>query len=612
METIPLSTRLADLATAFCDRTITDAESVDLEQLLSSSPADLRAFVRFMDLHGFLLSHAMGNGGAGNDAMVDALLGPAVEAIITEPVLTDIQVERSSAIRSPRPSQQERPWFASSWASACAVALLFYGSFGVLAWNLRPSATIGSRGTPSEAVAQKVNEIRPEASTRNEKARNAPHSANRYVATLTDTSDCLWQSTGSGNVPTIGNKLPAGESLFLDRGAASIAFAGGAKVNIEGPTHIQIEHAGRIYLRRGKLVAHVPRRAVGFTVGAPSGEIVDLGTEFGVDVDPTGNVNVAVFKGRVSVQPANGQRQAFSERQSVRIENGQIKPITSVDEQFARLRSGIDHDIDLAVDDPELMLDWNNPLCWSGGAEVTSRGHYHVGRSEAKRLRTPENGLPDAFRGGVLTIHATGELAPKHKGVASIPDLRLDGGSIYLWHGFQTKKDMALGGTIRVLTPSRVELNGCTFSLAAKLEGPGELAAIGPGTLRLNTDSQRFAGNWRIDKAHLVAATLGSLGSGNVTVLAEGKFEPQYDVDSPQASVVLEAGASMVVNRRLTFGEVTVGNQRLPASSYPIAELAKRHPRFFEGANGTLTIAAATDQPTGEQVSIPSPLEKEK
>ena len=54
----------------------------------------------------------------------------------------------------------------------------------------------------------------------------------------------------------------------------------------------------------GKLTARVPHTAAGFTVSTPAGKVVDLGTEFGVEVRPDRTMDVQVFVGAVKVSSA--------------------------------------------------------------------------------------------------------------------------------------------------------------------------------------------------------------------------------------------------------------------------------------------------------------------
>lgn len=115
-----------------------------------------------------------------------------------------------------------------------------------------------------------------------------------------------------GENPAEGSAL-RGESLVLTKGSVELATARGATVVIEAPAEFRFESAQRLHLTRGKAAAEVPPPAKGFTILTPSGEVVDLGTKFGVDVPKSGAAEVHVFKGEV-VARAEGA----SEKRSVR------------------------------------------------------------------------------------------------------------------------------------------------------------------------------------------------------------------------------------------------------------------------------------------------------
>lgn len=72
--------------------------------------------------------------------------------------------------------------------------------------------------------------------------------------------------------------------LRLKSGAALVEFFSGARVVLEGPAEFQLVSSGEAFLSSGKINAHVPPQARGFTVGSPDVKVVDLGTDFGFTV----------------------------------------------------------------------------------------------------------------------------------------------------------------------------------------------------------------------------------------------------------------------------------------------------------------------------------------
>ena len=70
-------------------------------------------------------------------------------------------------------------------------------------------------------------------------------------------------------------------------------------------------------------------RAKGFTVETPSATLVDLGTEFGADVDRSGNGEVHVFRGEVIVHPrslTDSRPLRLSEAQATRVDAASATP----------------------------------------------------------------------------------------------------------------------------------------------------------------------------------------------------------------------------------------------------------------------------------------------
>jgi hypothetical protein len=104
-----------------------------------------------------------------------------------------------------------------------------------------------------------------------------------------------------------------GEMHELKAGTLALITRRGAHVVIEAPATFQFESAQRLRISRGRLAADVPPSAKGFTVITPSGDAIDLGTRFGVDVPAQGAAEIHVFQGEV-IAKANGAKQQQSVR----------------------------------------------------------------------------------------------------------------------------------------------------------------------------------------------------------------------------------------------------------------------------------------------------------
>lgn len=100
-------------------------------------------------------------------------------------------------------------------------------------------------------------------------------------ATLRRIAEIKWQDS----TPAFreGDVLPAGTIKF-EKGVAEIDFFCGATVIVEGPAELELESDWALRLLKGRLRANVPPAARGFTVKVADSEVVDLGTEFALDV----------------------------------------------------------------------------------------------------------------------------------------------------------------------------------------------------------------------------------------------------------------------------------------------------------------------------------------
>lgn len=98
----------------------------------------------------------------------------------------------------------------------------------------------------------------------------------------------------------IGTQVPAGAYRLL-RGIVELAYTSGVKMTIEAPASLLLVDQKNVELFEGKLSAHVPKNGIGFTVHTPRAAVVDLGTDFGVDV-MNQDAEVHVFDGEVRVE----------------------------------------------------------------------------------------------------------------------------------------------------------------------------------------------------------------------------------------------------------------------------------------------------------------------
>ncbi len=118
------------------------------------------------------------------------------------------------------------------------------------------------------------------------------------VATLLVSDGAVWKSK---LVVLRGDRLPPQE-LSLSKGTAVVRFDCGASAILDGNCQMTLESRSVMRIARGNVTVHAPDEAYGFRVVTPSSEILDLGTEFHVNVGNGGDTALQVLDGMVQVQ----------------------------------------------------------------------------------------------------------------------------------------------------------------------------------------------------------------------------------------------------------------------------------------------------------------------
>lgn len=112
-----------------------------------------------------------------------------------------------------------------------------------------------------------------------------------------------------GEAPT-GRVLGKGSRLQVSQGTVELQFGSGVKSIVQAPADITLQSEQSLFMREGVAWFQVPAAAVGFEVVTHDLEIVDLGTEFGVFIQPGKFDEVHVFKGKVRVSATHLRKEA--------------------------------------------------------------------------------------------------------------------------------------------------------------------------------------------------------------------------------------------------------------------------------------------------------------
>jgi ferric-dicitrate binding protein FerR (iron transport regulator) len=230
----------------YADDLLDDAGFAELESRLQRDPEARERFLEYRNLRGALDE-----------------LGMA-------------QAELSMA-NAPPQQRQPLPWGWGRLVAVSSVAATLALLLGLaIGGRLHPSPTVPSgpgAGLPGQ-----------------------PPGADEWVAVLAEATDAVWSD--SSPVAATGQRLQA-ERYDLVHGEATLAFRDGALLNLDAGTRLQLIDGGTARLLAGRVSVQCDHEAVGFSLLTPAGEVIDLGTKFGVSVGTNGTTDIHVFEGMV-------------------------------------------------------------------------------------------------------------------------------------------------------------------------------------------------------------------------------------------------------------------------------------------------------------------------
>jgi len=108
--------------------------------------------------------------------------------------------------------------------------------------------------------------------------------------------------TWEGDAPEFIKLSSESQSLAIKSGLVELTFDSGVRTLIEGPAAIEVTGGNSANLGKGRMVANVPKGAEGFTVEYPDGRVIDLGTEFALNIPQNQKgAEIGVFRGEVEI-----------------------------------------------------------------------------------------------------------------------------------------------------------------------------------------------------------------------------------------------------------------------------------------------------------------------
>lgn len=265
----PSSDRVTQLTEALIDGSINSAGFDELVQLLQDNPDARATYADYVNIHSALRQHYLTHSQVDADSL-DFKIGD------------DLSLELAT-----RPVTISKRWTSYIYPVVAATLLV---CLGVLSFQYRQL----ERGleTPTNVLTPRIADVGPQ-----------PDPV-ESVAVLTRLVDVVWED----GVEKVGVDTPLHrQQLNIKSGLMQIEFYCGAAVIVEGPASFELVAPDRGFAHHGKLRAHVPARARGFTIGTKSGNVVDLGTEFGLDISPEGLSELHVIDGEVDFHDSTSE-----------------------------------------------------------------------------------------------------------------------------------------------------------------------------------------------------------------------------------------------------------------------------------------------------------------
>ena len=215
------------------------------------------------------------------------------------------------------------------------------------------------------------------------------------LAMIVKLDEVRWESDDAPH-PAIGDILPPGRFHFRS-GRVSLSLLSGVTIAVEGPADLDLVSIDRIFCRHGKLRARVPKGAEGLVISSPSSAVMDLGTEFGINIEDGGKSRVKVFEGKAEAVMRTG-----SDHETI-VQYVRENDAFDLDPQNGRFQSvlgagGFVAAVDLPA--PSLILDPSYPVT------VMASGPSSYWRFESLKAGSTPNEVP-----GQPVLLATGPIS---------------------------------------------------------------------------------------------------------------------------------------------------------------------------------------------------------
>lgn len=159
--------------------------------------------------------------------------------------------------------------------------------------------------------------------------------------------------------------LEEGRLVTIKGGILELELGSNSRLVLEAPAEFAIESVDVVQLTSGRCYAEMENGTSGLRIKTPSGEVLDLGTRFGVEVTPSHGTSVHVFEGEVELA-LEQSRSVLREGEGARWTHS--SELNSIDVEAERFVSR------LPGSDPRTTKWLHWPFDECGGEVTTPRG----------------------------------------------------------------------------------------------------------------------------------------------------------------------------------------------------------------------------------------------
>jgi hypothetical protein len=145
-----------------------------------------------------------------------------------------------------------------------------------------------------------------------------------------------WEPAAAGPTRPAEGDVVTGRLRFRT-GRVTLSMLSGVVLVVEGPADLELVSSDRVFCRQGRLRTQVPSGAEGFVISGPGSAVVDLGTEFALNVEADGKTRVTVIAGEVEGAvlsaagiPQRSQRMEPNKSFEINPHSGQIAVVAAL------------------------------------------------------------------------------------------------------------------------------------------------------------------------------------------------------------------------------------------------------------------------------------------